>query len=209
MKKWIPGVLVIGCLISLCTPFAAGHSTAAPGEPILLAQARIFCPACGSSNPDNASFCINCGARIPHPPPPPPPPPPGPGCETTQPPPPHDHALPPPPPPPPQQETRPAPQPTPQPPVGNWVSVGRMPSNSEQFEFSVNRNISVCRIVCHDGFVSLTTLWVREGARKREIPVTTRLNAGQSREIPIGSNVQVTGFRLSHSGRGSFEVYVK
>lgn len=64
-------------------------------------------------------------------------------------------------------------------------------------------------IFCHDGFVSLTTLWIREGARKRDIPVTTRLNSGQSREIQIGNNIPVTGFRLSHSGRGSFEIFVK
>ena len=103
----------------------------------------------------------------------------------------------------------PAAQPAPQPPAGSWVSVGRTSSDSQQLEFAVNRNVSQCMISCHDGFVSLTTLWVREGANKRQIPVTTRLDAGQSREIPIGRNIPVTGFRLSHSGRGSFEVYVR
>ena len=103
----------------------------------------------------------------------------------------------------------PPPPPAAQPPAGSWVSVGRTSSDSQQLEFAVNRNVSQCMISCHDGFVSLTTLWVREGANKRQIPVTTRLDAGQSREIPIGHNIPVTGFRLSHSGRGSFEVYVR
>ena len=209
MNKLIPAALLIGCLIALCTPLASGRSAAAPGETILLAQGAIFCPACGKSNPANASFCMSCGARIP--PPPPPPPPPGPGCETTQPPPPPppppDRSLPPPPPP--QPTPSPTPQPAPQPPAGPWASVGRTSSDSGQLEFAVNRNVSQCMIFCHDGFASITTLVVREGSRKREIPVTTRLNAGQSREIPIGNNIPVTGFRISHSGRGSFEVYVK
>jgi hypothetical protein len=87
--------------------------------------------------------------------------------------------------------------------------IGSAPGGGDATEFRVDRPVSACRLFCRDGIVIINTLVVRRGGDKQFIPVQARLNTGETTEVPISGPPHVTGFRISHEGRGIFDVYVK
>ncbi len=160
----------------------------------LIAQAGTICPKCKKHNSPNAKFCSFCGERLPKPPPPPPPPAPRP---------------PPPPPPPPPEPRQAPPPPPPRHKDQNWVVIGSASAAGDATEFRVDRPITACRLLCREGAVIINTLVIRRGGDKQPIPVRARLNRGEAWETPITGPSRVTGFRISHQGRGVFDVLVK
>ncbi len=191
--------LILPCSSILSVPPAAFNNA----NYLQIAQAGITCPKCHKNNQPDAKFCNFCGTRMPKPPPAPPPAPPPPPQQPDQ---------PPPPPPPPQKNAQPLPEPAPMPPPpakDGWTLIGSSPATDGATEFKVDRQISNCRMTCSDGKVIINTLVVRRGSDKKPIAVRANIKAGESVEIPISPPANVTGFRISHEGRGTFNVYVK
>ena len=92
-----------------------------------------------------------------------------------------------------------------------WGTVAEVVAGSqaEATELAVNRYIRTVEIECTSGSVLINTLWVREGAAKTEIRVARRFNAGEKQDIDLGTNRNVTGFRISNQGPGKFKVHAK
>lgn len=93
----------------------------------------------------------------------------------------------------------------------DWGTVAEVTSGakSEAAELAVNRTIRTVEIECTQGAVIVNTLWVREGAAKTEVRVARRFSAGEKQDIDLGSNRNVTGFRISHQGPGKFKIHAK
>ena len=69
--------------------------------------------------------------------------------------------------------------------------------------------ISVIRIVVTEGSVIINTIVVRKGNDKDAITVGDRIEKGNFKEISVGDAVPATGLRISHDGRGQYDVEVK
>ena len=77
-------------------------------------------------------------------------------------------------------------------------------------ELPVDRpGVTLIRIVCTDGSVVINTLVVREGAKKTPHPIAKRIDKGDFEVIRIEDDTKVTGFRISHDGRGAYKVQVR
>jgi hypothetical protein len=90
-----------------------------------------------------------------------------------------------------------------------YVQVAELTAGGDAKEVAVNKEISKCMIHVVDGSVTINTLVVREGGRKTPIPVTARIEKGSKHEIDLGGRKNVTGFRISDGGRGTYRVLVK
>ena len=184
-------------LLPLSASNAAKQQLCQPQTPCLMAQAERVCPKCHKPNQPNSKFCSHCGTRFPPPPqnppqkPPPPPPPPN---QAPPPPPPPNQA----PPPPASKQSR-----------DEWTFIGSATASDEATEFKLNRHVSACRLICSEGNLIINTLVVRRGNNKQFMPVKARLKTGQTTDLTITGKAPVTGFRISHQGQGTFEVYVK
>ena len=84
--------------------------------------------------------------------------------------------------------------------IGELTKGGRLP---------VNRQISACRLECVEGVSTVNTLVVFNGDTKRGIPVTTKLQKGETKDIEIGKKVQVTELGMSLETNGRLAVYIK
>jgi len=93
--------------------------------------------------------------------------------------------------------------------MGGWTRVGEAQAGGDAKEFGTSGRADTVRILCREGIVVINTLVVREGGQHEPFRVTRRLNAGESVEIPLGRLRDVTGFRISDSGRGRYEVQMR
>ena len=71
-----------------------------------------------------------------------------------------------------------------------------------------SRTIKKVLLVATSGSVTFNTMVVRQGGAKTSYTVSTRLAAGQTREIDLGGAKAATGLRVSTGGKGTYEVYV-
>lgn len=92
-----------------------------------------------------------------------------------------------------------------------WKTVDRITATgkTEARELAVNRTIRTVQIECTEGSVIVMTLWVREGAAKTEIRVARQFNKGDKQDYDLGSDRNVTGFRISDKGPGKYKVHAK
>ncbi|MCC5845820.1 MAG: hypothetical protein JJU05_16350 [Verrucomicrobia bacterium] len=93
--------------------------------------------------------------------------------------------------------------------MGSWTRVGEAQAGGDAKEFGASGRADTVRILCKEGFVVINTLVVREGSERESFRVTRRLTAGESVEISLGSLRNVTGLRISDSGRGRYEVQMR
>jgi hypothetical protein len=91
----------------------------------------------------------------------------------------------------------------------DWVRVGDARAEGDAKEFRASGRASTARIICKEGSVIINTLVVREGSDRHSIRVTRRLQAGEQVEVDLGGVRNVTGFRISDSGGGRYEVEMK
>ncbi|MCX6997195.1 MAG: hypothetical protein NTV49_08930 [Kiritimatiellaeota bacterium] len=89
-----------------------------------------------------------------------------------------------------------------------WQKIGEL---SQGGKLAVDRQASVCRLVCLEGVTIVNTLVVFNGDTKRGIPVRAKLKKGEEREVPLGNNVKIThvGMSLNSNATGRLAVYVK
>lgn len=73
----------------------------------------------------------------------------------------------------------------------------------------VSRPISKVRLVGTAGVVSVNSVVVREGSQKTQHKVVRRLNDGETIDIDLGGSRSATGLRISATGNGAYEVYVR
>ena len=92
--------------------------------------------------------------------------------------------------------------------AGDWKTVVDVVATdkAEARELTVNRTIHAVRIACIEGSVIVNTLWVREGAAKSEIRVARKFNKGDMQEFDLGGEKNVTGFRISDKGPGTYKI---
>lgn len=90
-----------------------------------------------------------------------------------------------------------------------WTRVGEAHAGGDAKEFRISGRADRVRIVCLEGSVVINTLVAREGGQRESFPVTRRLNQGESVEVSLGRQRNVTGFRVSDSGRGRYEVQMR
>jgi hypothetical protein len=91
----------------------------------------------------------------------------------------------------------------------DWTRVGEARAGGDAKEFSISGRADTVRIICLEGTVIINTLVVREGGEREHFPVTRRLNAGESVDVPLNRQRNITGFRISDGGRGRYEVQMR
>ncbi|MCE9614361.1 MAG: hypothetical protein K8T26_08795 [Lentisphaerae bacterium] len=91
----------------------------------------------------------------------------------------------------------------------DWHKVADLTTGGDAKEVAVNREVSKVRIVSESGTVVINTVVVRVGAQKTPHTVGARLAEKEDREIELGSKQNITGLRISDSGKGTYSVYVK
>lgn len=90
-----------------------------------------------------------------------------------------------------------------------WESIADLTAGRDAKEVAVNRSIRMVQIECTEGTVIVNTVVVREGGAKDPITVARRFNAGDKQDLDLGRERNVTGLRISDSGRGRYRVNVK
>ncbi len=90
-----------------------------------------------------------------------------------------------------------------------WETVADLSARGDAKEVAVNRSIRMVQIECTEGTVIINTIVVREGGAKDPITVARRFNAGEKQDLDLGRVRNVTGLRISDSGRGRYRVNVK
>lgn len=90
--------------------------------------------------------------------------------------------------------------------MAGWQVVSDVTTGGGAKELTVNRSIRLIRIECTSGSVIINTVVVREGGAKTPITVAQKLQTGGKWEHDLGGAHQVTGFRISDSGKGTYTV---
>ena len=92
--------------------------------------------------------------------------------------------------------------------AGDWHRCGDYRTGGGAKEVSANfRHARTVQIQCLDGGVNIQTLWVRNGGQKREVRVAHAFRKGEKMDIDLGGQ-DVTGFRISDSGNGTYRIHV-
>ena len=73
----------------------------------------------------------------------------------------------------------------------------------------MNREISACRLECVTGVATINTLVIFNGATKRSIPLTVKLNKGETKDVALGNKAMVTELGMSLETNGRLAVYIK
>lgn len=87
-----------------------------------------------------------------------------------------------------------------------WHKIGELTKGGK---LAVNTQISACRLECVEGVAIINTLVVFEGEKKRGIPITTKLNKGETKDVSLGNKIMVTELGMSLETTGRLAVYVK
>ena len=87
-----------------------------------------------------------------------------------------------------------------------WHKIGELTKGGK---LPVNRQISACRLECVEGVATINTLVVFDGDNKRGIPLVTKLNKGETRDVSLGNKVNVTELGMSLETTGRLAVYIK
>ncbi|MDP3981286.1 MAG: zinc ribbon domain-containing protein [Chlamydiota bacterium] len=172
------------------------------GSPMVPPQTSIQCQGCGYVNPYEGAYCVNCGAPIHQQ---------NPNAYG----PPHGYR---------QEQSgqsfnmdvfmnkrrRDHHREEQQAPVSQWRMVGTLVSTgkSKGSEVSGGGQITKVKFHCTSGSHAINTLVVREGANKTQVPITSRIAAGQDIVKDLPRQFNATGLRISHEGDGNIEVYV-
>ncbi|HHX97378.1 MAG: hypothetical protein WAQ74_01305 [Kiritimatiellia bacterium] len=90
-----------------------------------------------------------------------------------------------------------------------WKVVAEVTAGGDAKELAVNRTIRTVQIECTDGTVVVNTVVIREGAAKEPITVARRFNKGDKQDLDLGRSRNVTGLRISDSGKGRYKVHAK
>jgi len=90
--------------------------------------------------------------------------------------------------------------------MAGWQLVSDVTAGGGAKELTVNRSIRLVRLECTSGSVIINTVVIREGGAKNPITVARKLNTGEKYEIDLGGAHQVTGLRISDSGKGTYKV---
>jgi len=90
--------------------------------------------------------------------------------------------------------------------LAGWQVVSDVTAGGGAKELAVNRTIRLIRMECTSGSVIINTVVVREGAAKNPITVARKFNVGEKWEHDLGGAHQVTGLRISDSGKGTYKV---
>jgi len=91
----------------------------------------------------------------------------------------------------------------------DFERVAEFKAEGDAKEVSIERKCEDCMIRVMQGRVIISTLVVREGGKKTPIKVTAELKEGDKHVIPLGERRQITGFRISDGGGGTYRVYVR
>lgn len=168
------------------------------GTPLYPDQQFVFCQNCGFQNPLNASFCTKCGAPLQQ------------GSPGNQ-----DYPS-------------PAYQQQGQtinldsffdhkhknknnPPQNQWRYVTQVISTkgANADEYPGGGQIKKIKFVCVSGSPIIHTIVVREGSNVTHIPITTHFSSGQEVVKDLPREFNSTGFRVSHEGDGKIDIYVQ
>ena len=87
-----------------------------------------------------------------------------------------------------------------------WPKIGELMKGGK---LAVNTQISACRLECVEGVAIVNTLVVFDGDNKRNIPITTKLNKGETKDVTLGNKIKVTDLGMSLETTGRLAVYVK
>ncbi len=87
-----------------------------------------------------------------------------------------------------------------------WHKIGELTKGGK---LPVNRQVSACRLECVEGVATINTLVVFDGDKKRGIPITTKLNKGETKDVSLGNKVNVTELGMSLETNGRLAVYIK
>lgn len=90
-----------------------------------------------------------------------------------------------------------------------WTHISGLDAGGGAKEVAVNRRADAFRIRCTSGTVIINTVVVRDGAQRQSITVARRLQAGEHADIELGGTENVSGLRISDSGRGRYDVLVR
>ncbi len=91
-----------------------------------------------------------------------------------------------------------------------WKNLGDYTADGQPKEIAVGREISEIAIDFKEGSVIINTVWVREGAAKREYTVGQQKNKGDpTLFIKLDGKRNVTGLRISDKAGGRYRVSVK
>ena len=91
-------------------------------------------------------------------------------------------------------------------PAADWQPVADVTADGEAKELAVNRAIRLVQLECTEGSVIVNTLWIREGDAKSPIKIARKLTQGETQNIDLGHERQVTGFRISDGGKGTYKI---
>ena len=168
------------------------------GAPLYQDQQFIFCQNCGFQNPFNASFCAKCGVPLHQ------------GVPVNQ-----NY-----PPPVYQQQGQTVNldslfehkhKDKKKPPQNSWRYVAQIVSTkgANADEYPGTGQIKKIRFVCLSGSPIIHTIVVREGGNVTHIPITTHFNPGQEVVKDLPRDFNSTGFRVSHEGEGKIDLYAQ
>lgn len=88
-------------------------------------------------------------------------------------------------------------------------TVAELAAGGEPKELALDRGIRVIGIECISGTVTVDSVVVREGAAESPIGVDHSFQPGETKDIDLGYERQVTGLRIRDSGQGAYRVSVK
>ena len=93
----------------------------------------------------------------------------------------------------------------------DWRNLGEVAagSKSQASDVAVAGTVRVVQVECTDGTVLVNVVSVREGAAKTDIRVMRRFNKGDTQDIDLGYDRNVTGLRISLQGPGRLRVNAK
>ncbi len=90
--------------------------------------------------------------------------------------------------------------------LAGWQVVSDVTAGGGAKELVVNRSVQSVQIECTSGTVIINTVVIREGGAKNPITVARKFTVGEKQELNLGGTKQVTGLRISDSGRGTYKV---
>lgn len=93
--------------------------------------------------------------------------------------------------------------------AAGWHKVGSFQAGGAAKEMGVNRNCEAALIKVTEGSVTINSVVVQGKTEQGPIKVEQQVNAGQSKEFPLSGKGYITGFRISDSGSGKYDVYVR
>ncbi len=90
-----------------------------------------------------------------------------------------------------------------------WETVAEVTAGGEAKDVALARTVRVLQIECTEGVVTVDALTVREGEAENPIGISRQFHPGETQDVDLGYDRQVTGLRIRDDGTGKYRIHAK